>query len=77
MKKIALLFTVTFILCSCKKDYVCECTLNPGGFTQKITIKGVSKKTAKDACVSSSYVEVDDSTNPPTNVTITQNCSLK
>jgi hypothetical protein len=77
MKKILFLSVIIVIFCSCKKDYVCECTITPGNFTGKVTIKGVSKKTAKDICVSTSYVDVDYSTNPPSNTTINQNCTLK
>lgn len=77
MNKVLFFAGIVFVLCSCKKDYVCECTFSPSGYTTKQTIKKVSKKTAKDACVSASSVVVDDSTNPPTNITVTRNCSLK
>jgi hypothetical protein len=77
MKKIVLISMFLILATSCKKDYVCECTISPGNFTGKVTIKGVSKKTAKDICVSSSYVDVDNSTTPPTNTTVNQNCTLK
>ncbi len=46
-------FVSTFFLFSCKKDRVCECT--SGSQTSKITFNDVSKRNAKDACVSRSF----------------------
>ncbi|MCX8079907.1 MAG: hypothetical protein N3F09_01575 [Bacteroidia bacterium] len=76
MKKICLGFLVLFALTSCKKDYVCECTVSPGNITYKGTIKGVSKKTAKDVCVSTSDQQ-DDPMNPGNKITVTTNCAIK
>jgi hypothetical protein len=77
MKKIVFSFVLSIVLFSCKKDYVCECTASPSNTTVKATIKGVSKKTAKDICVGTSYVMEDYSTNPPSKITVTETCSLK
>lgn len=50
MKKSMLLVAVvgTFVLASCKKDYVCEC--KDGADTDSYTFKDVKKKDAKEAC---------------------------
>lgn len=77
MKKIIVPLILAFIFCSCKKDHVCECTSSPYNTTGKATIKGVSKKTAKDICISSSYVFEDYTTSPPQKITVNENCTLK
>lgn len=73
MKKIATVFIIGSALVSCKKDYVCECTITPGNNVDKFTIKNVSKSRAKANCVSSTWE--DTSTNPT--VKYEANCSLK
>lgn len=56
MKKILIIASVAGLaMVSCKKDYVCECTTTstaPGStsYTDKSTMVGVSKKTAKANC---------------------------
>jgi len=81
MKKVLSVLIFTSFFWGCKKDRTCECVLSPDGETFKVTIKSVSKKTAKDICVSRSYneVEYDYSTYPPTTTTVlvTESCSLK
>lgn len=42
-----------FSLVACKKDRVCECTVN--GTTDKVTMNDATKRQAKDACVSTTY----------------------
>jgi hypothetical protein len=74
---IATLFCGVFLFTSCKKDYVCECTVTPGNETNSTTIKSVSKARAKANCVSTSSQEQDYSTNPPTTITVNEDCKLK
>lgn len=53
MKKISIL-AIAFVaisFASCKKDYTCTCTTTGGG-SSVTTLVGVSKKTAKANCVS-------------------------
>ncbi len=67
MKKVLLIAAVAGLaMASCKKDYVCECTMSstePGyvGGTVKYTVKEVSKKTAKDVCVKTTQEDVQGS----------------
>lgn len=74
---IATLFYGVFLFTSCKKDYVCECTVTPGNSTYSATIKSVSKARAKANCVSQSIQQVDNSANPPTTITVNEDCKLK
>lgn len=76
MKKLKLLTTTGLIamaIISCKKDRVCECTTTSGGFsaTGSVTLKNVTKKQAKDICVSG--VSYDSNGQ----VTTTTDCKLK
>jgi hypothetical protein len=74
MKKINIILFVVFVFAvSCKKDYVCECTITPGNAKSEITIKGVSKGRAKASCVSSSYQEVVGTST----ITVNSDCKLK
>lgn len=43
---------VATLFTSCKKDYVCECTMDAGGASTTVSydLKNASKKDAKDAC---------------------------
>jgi hypothetical protein len=57
MKKLFALSSVialaAVLLVSCKKERVCECTY--GGQTDKITMLDVTKRQAKDACITRAY----------------------
>ncbi len=53
MKRVLILLpALTLTLGACKKDYTCECTYNPGGNTDKYTIKNATKRQAKANCYS-------------------------
>ncbi len=76
MKKITLLMIIggTFsFVSSCKKDRVCECTSTSGGnsTTLSATLVNVTKKQAKDICVSKVYYDSNG------NVSSTDDCKLK
>ncbi|MCX8079906.1 MAG: hypothetical protein N3F09_01570 [Bacteroidia bacterium] len=73
MKKIVLIAIVTSILSSCKKDYVCECTVTPGNVKDEWTIKGVSKSRAKANCISTTFEQPSQSGT----VTVNSDCKLK
>ena len=57
MKKLFALSSViavaAVLLVSCKKERVCECTY--GTQTDKVTMLDVTKRQAKDACITRSY----------------------
>lgn len=76
MKKITLLMIIggAFIFASsCKKDRVCECTSTSGGnsTTSSGTLVNVTKKQAKDICVSKVHYDSNG------NVSYTEDCKLK
>lgn len=54
MKKIIALSIVAFVLSSCKKDRVCECTNQDGSLYSKTTFTNISKKEAKSLCTTTS-----------------------
>lgn len=76
MKKITLLMVINgalMFVSSCKKDRVCECTTTSGGIstTTSVTLVNVTKKQAKDICVSKVYYDSNG------NVGYTEDCKLK
>ena len=79
MKKILLIAAVAgFVMASCKKDYVCECTStstapNSTTTTYKYNILDASKKQAKANCFKTS----SDFTIGSTTYTDTDDCKLK
>lgn len=82
MKKITLILSVVAVasLASCKKDRVCTCTSSSNApatsgyttsHTDEITMKKVSKGTAKRACVKT------ETTSNGSTYTTTNDCKLK
>lgn len=75
MKKIASIIGAVSIitLASCKKDRTCECTITSGSLSAvtQVTLVKVTKKQAKDICVSK--VEYDSNGQ----VTTQSDCKLK
>ncbi|HQQ94307.1 MAG TPA: hypothetical protein PLQ93_07120 [Bacteroidia bacterium] len=76
MKKVILLLSVVFSLAatSCKKDYVCSCSISStqpgsGAQTYEITYTDAKKGDAKRACVKT--------TQTSGGYTTTQDCKLK
>lgn len=76
MKKLKLLTTAGLIamaIVSCKKDRTCECTTTSGGvsYTIPVTLVKVTKKQAKDICVSRTDYDSNGQ------VSSTTDCKLK
>lgn len=46
---LTLIFTL-FLLSSCSKEYICECTTIVGGVTTQSTIEEATKSAAKNTC---------------------------
>lgn len=59
MKKVLSIAVIALAFASCKKDYTCTCVSTATGSSLSVTnvyvIKGVSKGTAKKACVDKDY----------------------
>ncbi len=82
MKKVLLLAVAgVFVLASCAKDRTCECKNSTGTYTEKTTVKGVTKKFMQEneGCVS--YETTKTSTNATTGTAVVtvdkQECELK
>lgn len=54
MKTLITLFAFAVVFTSCKKDRVCSCKYQDGSVASETTYKNVTKKEAKNLCVSSS-----------------------
>ncbi|MBI2259709.1 MAG: hypothetical protein HYU67_12545 [Flavobacteriia bacterium] len=55
MKKVLVIAALgVFVLASCKKDYVCKCTID--GETYTYDLGKIKKKDAKDACDSAGSI---------------------
>lgn len=51
MKQIILIFIVALTFISCKKDRVCTCTYADGSLYSQATFINVTKKEARNICV--------------------------
>jgi hypothetical protein len=73
MKNTLYIIGLFLFVVSCKKDYVCECTVSPGNTKWEYTIKETNKGRAKANCISTSYEDVVGSST----ITVTSDCKLK
>lgn len=70
---LALAGVLSMSITSCKKDRTCECTITSGSMsiTTSLTLIKVTKRQAKDICVSATYYDSNGQ------IDYTKDCKLK